>query len=207
MVRENIVFVSGSSRGIGKAIARLLLEEEYIVVINGKNKKSLDKTFGEFNKVFSNKVFSFHGDLTDEKVIKKLKNFIKKKFKIMDHLICNIGDGKSKKGLNESNQEFRQSFEVNFFNAVMLTKEMVSLLSHKKSNNKSITFISSIVALEYIDCPISYSCSKASLNIYSKSLSKVLGSKNIRVNTISPGNIIFDGSTWDKKIKKNPNFY
>ena len=87
----------------------------------------------------------------------------------------------------------------------MLSKELTPIMITNKTKNKSITFISSITALEYIDCPISYSCSKSSLNTYSKSLSKILGPKNIRVNTISPGNILFEGSTWDKKIKNNKN--
>ena len=126
-----------------------------------------------------------------------------KKCGSINHLVCNIGSGKSKTGLDESIEEFRNMFEINFFNAVMLTKQLLPLIVSNESKNKSITFISSIAGIEYLDCPISYSCAKSSLSVFSKALSKTLGSDGIRVNTISPGNILFEGSTWDQKISKD----
>jgi len=205
MKKNKIVFISGSSRGIGKEIAKFLLESGYTVIINGRKDSSLNKTFKEFSNLFPNKVFSIKADIALEKDIIKIKNSVIKNFGSIDHLVSNVGSGKSKLGLDESIKEFKNMFDINFFNAVMLSKELIPIMLPKKTKNKSITFISSIAGLEYIDCPISYSCSKASLNIYSKSLSKVLGPKNIRVNTISPGNILFEGSTWDKKIKNDKN--
>ena len=62
--------------------------------------------------------------------------------------------------------------------------------------------ISSIAGIEYISAPISYSASKSAVNTLIKNLSKIYGDK-IRINGVSPGNILFDGSVWDKKLKKN----
>ena len=59
--------------------------------------------------------------------------------------------------------------------------------------------------MEVIDkAPITYSVSKAALNAYIRSISFVLGKKKIRINGVVPGNIIFEGSVWDNKNKKNP---
>ena len=59
--------------------------------------------------------------------------------------------------------------------------------------------------MEYIDgAPMGYSIAKSALNFYIKLISKELANKNITINGIVPGNIIFKGSTWDLKTKKNP---
>jgi 3-oxoacyl-[acyl-carrier protein] reductase len=203
MKKNKIIFVSGSSRGIGKGIAKHLLKNDYSVIINGRNEVTLNDSFKELSKISNDKIFSIRGDITKSNDISMIKTFIDKEFGSINHLVCNVGSGKSKTGLDESITEFRNMFEINFFNAVMLTKELLPSIINNKSKNKSITFISSIAGIEYLDCPISYSCAKSSLNVFSKSLSKTLGPNSIRVNTISPGNIFFEGSTWDKEINKD----
>jgi len=205
MKKNNIVFVTGSSKGIGKGIAKYLLSKDFNVIINGRNKTALDKTFNELSKDSKSNLYSIQGDVSKEKDVLVMKKFIQDKFGGINHLVCNVGSGRSKIGLKESMNEFREMFEVNFFNAVLVSKTFIPLMKKVKSSNKTITYISSIASLEYIDCPISYSCAKSSLNVFSKSLSKTLGQEKIRVNTISPGNILFEGSTWDKKIKNDKN--
>ena len=74
-----------------------------------------------------------------------------------------------------------------------------------KKNVSKIICISSICGLEHIEgAPIGYSVAKSALNFYIKLISKELANKKITINGIIPGNIIFKGSTWDSKIKKNP---
>lgn len=203
MKKNSIVLITGSSKGIGKGVAKYLLSKDYKVIINGRNKSSLQKTFKELSKDSKDNLYVVQGDVSKDNDVIAIKEFIQDKFGGINHLICNIGSGKSKIGLSESMDEFRTMFDINFFNAVLISKTLIPLIKKFNSSNKTITYISSIAGLEYINCPISYSCAKASLNVFSKSLSKTLGSDKIRVNTISPGNILFDGSTWDKKIAEN----
>ena len=193
MKKNKIIFISGSSKGIGKGIAKYLLKSDYSVIINGRNEDTLNKTFNELSQISNDQIFSIRGDITKSNDISMIKTFIEKNFGYINHLVCNVGSGKSKTGLDESISEFRDMFEINFFNAVMLTKKLLPSIVNNKSKNKSITFISSIAGIEYLDCPISYSCAKSSLNVFSKSLSKTLGADGIRVNTIYPGNIFFEG--------------
>ena len=64
--------------------------------------------------------------------------------------------------------------------------------------------MSSICGSELIKgAPITYSVSKAALNFYAKSISHYLGPQGVKINVISPGNLMFKNSVWDKKIKKN----
>ena len=65
----------------------------------------------------------------------------------------------------------------------------------------NIIFISSIAGCESIQAPLGYSAAKAALLSASKTLSNLLASKNIRVNSISPGNILFEGGSWDENLK------
>ena len=67
-----------------------------------------------------------------------------------------------------------------------------------------IVCISSICGNNVIKgAPIPYSVSKAALNAYVKCSANLFGEKGIRINAIAPGNILFEGSSWDKKIKQN----
>ena len=67
-----------------------------------------------------------------------------------------------------------------------------------------ILCISSICGKEYVKgAPVAYSVAKAALNNFVKFQSEILAERSIRINAIAPGNIIFKGSSWEKKIKNN----
>ena len=67
-----------------------------------------------------------------------------------------------------------------------------------------ILCISSIAGVEYLPAPTSYSVAKSALNAYVKSISFPLAKDKIRINSVSPGNIYFEGSVWSKKMEKSP---
>ena len=68
-----------------------------------------------------------------------------------------------------------------------------------------IVCISSIAGIDRTGAPVPYSIAKAAINMYVKGMSKHLASQGIRINAVAPGNIMFGGSVWEKKMKKNPN--
>ena len=84
----------------------------------------------------------------------------------------------------------------------------LKLIGHNdllSKNKGKIVCISSICGLEVIPgAPVTYSVSKSALNSYVKSMSFPLSRRGISINAIAPGNILFDGSTWDQKTKSNP---
>ena len=89
-------------------------------------------------------------------------------------------------------------FHVNFFSSINIIEKFKNDI---KKSNGSIVCISSICGQEVIDgAPITYSVCKAALNSYVKSISRPFGKLNIRINAIAPGNILFKGSVWDKKL-------
>lgn len=193
MHKKKTIFISASSSGIGYHLAKKYKSIGYNVIINGKSLSKLKKASESLDQCKY-----FVGDLTDKKRINKIVKEIKKNYKYIDVLICNLGNSNFKK----NNDNFEHAFKYNFFSATNLIDYSKAIL---KKNISKIICISSICGLEYIDgAPIGYSIAKSALNFYVKLISKELAKKNITINGIVPGNIIFKGSTWDLKIRKNP---
>src|SRR3990167_1711673 len=97
-LKDKISLVSGSSRGIGKAIAYGLLKEGAIVYLTGKNEEILNNTYEDFKAQFDGRVYKFCGDLTDTKIIKDLITTITIEQKKLDTAVVNIGSGRFKPG-------------------------------------------------------------------------------------------------------------
>jgi NAD(P)-dependent dehydrogenase (short-subunit alcohol dehydrogenase family) len=104
----------------------------------------------------------------------------------------------------EKKEDWDKSFKENFFSSVNLIKILEKKLMKTKG---MIICISSICGVEYIKgAPITYSVSKSALNTFVKIYSKILGPKGVKINAIAPGNILFAGSVWEKKLKKNKRY-
>tara|TARA_B100001057_G_scaffold499985_1_gene612829 strand:+ start:11127 stop:11867 length:741 start_codon:yes stop_codon:yes gene_type:complete len=189
------VFITGSSSGIGAEIAKKFISLGDKVVINGRDKKKLEKVKAEINAIGSVKAdFSINSQA--ENGILKAADILKK----FDILICNVGSGKSVKPGNETHSEWEKVFNQNLWSAISAIDFSKKYMAPKSS----IICISSICGMEAIkNAPVTYSVSKAALNAYIKSISFFLGKRQIRINGISPGNILFDDSVWEKNIKKN----
>ena len=191
------ILVTGSSSGIGLEIAKgFANEHNCTIALNGRNAKKLKKASKNFKNVIVEK-----GDISKISVAKKITKNILKKMGGLDILVCNVGSGKSSKPGKENYLDWEKSLRLNFFSAINIINETKNALIKSKG---CIVCISSICGIEYVEgAPITYSVAKSALNSFVKFYSKILGPKGVRINAIAPGNIMFKGSTWDKKIKKN----
>jgi 3-oxoacyl-[acyl-carrier protein] reductase len=202
------VLVTGSGSGIGRGIAEGFLKEGASVIITDLNKKSLFKTEEEFSNQYSKeKILSFLGDLNNPDILELLYQFIIEKVGGLDHLVCNIGSGKSVPPLEEDVPEFQRMLDINLLNAVGIVNQLYPLLEKSISKDAcfpSVTFVGSICGVETLGCPVAYASAKSALVSYAKNISFPLGRKGIRVNVVSPGNIMFPGSTWEKKFEEDP---
>ena len=190
---QKTALVTGASRGIGYGIACALLENGYKVAINAR-------TFGDFKG--SNDFIQIKGDVSiTEKAANIIDVAIEKLGKI-DLIICNVGSGSSALAGNEIYPDWQKSFSKNFFSS---TNIIEASREHLKSTKGSIVCISSICGIEYIDgAPTTYSVAKSALNFYIKLTAKNLAKYGIRLNGLALGNILFEESVWDNKIKKDP---
>lgn len=194
-LKNKNVLITGSSRGIGFGIASAFINEGCNVLVNSRSDIDLSK----FPK--SDKISKSMADVTTADGIKNLQSSVKTFFNDqIDILICNVGSGTSAAAGKETFDDWQKSFNTNFFS----TTNVIEALRHKVvKNSGSITCISSICGLEQLGAPLTYSAAKAALNSYVVGLSKVIGKDGIRINAVAPGNILFDGSVWDRKVKEN----
>ncbi|MBI4823873.1 MAG: SDR family oxidoreductase [Nitrospirae bacterium] len=193
--------VSGSSRGIGKAIAYGLLKEGAIVYLTGRDKEALDSTYRDLSSQFGNSVYKFNGDLSLTETIKTLIETVLREQGRLDIAIANIGSGRSKVGWDVEDSYWHEGFDINFYPAVRLIRESIRVMKEQASG--SIVAVSSIAGCEAIPAPIPYSAAKTALLSFVKNVSALVASDGIRVNAISPGNVYFEGGTWDRKLKED----
>ena len=119
----------------------------------------------------------------------------------LDILVCNVGDGTSALPGKENSKDWQTMFDINLQSATNVISAAKDELSKSKG---SIICVSSIAGLNVLGAPIPYSAMKSALNTFVKCSARPLGQQNIRINAIAPGNIIFEGSVWQKKKKTNP---
>mgnify|MGYP000437774066 CR=1 FL=1 len=192
---SKVVLVTGSSSGLGLAIARTLHEEGCNVIINGRSPSALAAALASFE----GRVTAVVGDVTSNEDCQNIAKEIESKFSKLDILICNVGSGSSVPPGEEDPAEWGRMFGLNFFSAT----NMIEASKRLFSDGGSIVCVSSICGLEVLGAPLTYSSAKAALNHYVKGIARPLAEQNIRVNAIAPGNLLFEGSVWEKKIKEN----
>ena len=198
-----VAFITGSSRGIGRAIAAAFLAEGARVIITGRDNTSLNKTSKELSKKYGEaSIVSCQGDMTQADIITGCLEVAMKKFGKIDILVANVGTGKSKPGLEADRDEWEKMLNLNLLGGLETAREIVPVMQKNRTGN--IVFVSSIAGLERSASPLPYAAAKAALFSLSKNLSQLLARDNIRVNAVAPGNIMFEGGRWEEIIKERP---
>jgi 3-oxoacyl-[acyl-carrier protein] reductase len=202
-LHDHVAFVAGSSRGIGRAIAERLLTEGARVVVTGRDPQALRLAVETLETPANrDRLLPISGDLSDASIIAGALQRTVSRFGRIDHMVANLGTGTGESGWELEESQWHRLFEQNFFAATRLTQ---SVLPHLLANENggSVLFISSIVGIEASAAPLPYSAAKAALLNYSKNLARRLGGKNIRVNSICPGNVRFPGGTWQRRLDED----
>lgn len=194
--------ITASTDGIGYATARRFLEEGACVLINGRNehkaddkRKLLEKEFGK------DRVFLYVGDTTVEEDIMKLHQYAGKIFSHIDCIVANVGSGKSVTESNLDIEGWKKSFNINLFSAVKLIQEFDDLW--ESSTGGSIVAVSSLAAYNRISAPYAYAAAKQGISVFSKYLSDDYADRNIRVNSVIPGNVYYEGGRWEELMRRD----
>jgi 3-oxoacyl-[acyl-carrier protein] reductase len=196
---DKVAFVAGSSRGIGRAIARAFLTEGACVVVTGRQAVSLAQTAAAFEAEFgASRILACPGDLSQSEHIAAALACTRARWGRIDSVVANIGSGTAKPGWQLSQADWDGVFEVNLWSSARLLEAMVPAMVQAQGG--SIIFIASIVGLESVNAPLPYSAAKAALVHLSKNLARQVGQYGIRVNCVAPGNILFSGGSWEQKL-------
>lgn len=193
--RKGVGLVTGSTSGLGRKVADYLADRLFYVGINGRDFDKTHKIAGE-----NASYFPLPFDTTDLNAClaasKEFSNSIGK----LDFLVCNVGGGSIKPELSMQ-ERIEAMIALNLISSYNVVEAFSDIL---KDSFAKVILISSIATTGKTDAPLEYVIAKSALNAYGIQKAKILGRRGITVNLISPGNLMFPGSVWDRRIKSSP---
>ena len=199
-LKDKVALVTGASRGIGKRIALALAVEGAKLCICARSADALKEVAGEIEGK-GGEVEAVAQDVTTPEGAEAVVAAAKERFGGVDVLINNVGGSKWTPFVEIDDQEWNDIINLSFLSAVRVTR--AAMPSMEQRGGGSIINISSIFGRES-GGPISYNASKAAMISMGANLAIEVAKKNIRVNTVAPGSIIFPGGSWERRMKENP---
>ncbi len=194
-------FISGSTQGIGFAIAQQLLREGASVIINGRNKEKTEKAKKQLEKQFPEAgILGIAADFKNKDEVSRLLEILPE----VDILVNNLGIFDIAEFEEIPDAEWYRYFEINVMSAVRLSRKLLPQMQQK--NWGRIIFISSESGVNVPEHMIHYGMTKAALSAVANGLSKLTKGTEITVNTILGGPTYSDGvSKAVEQIASNQN--
>ena len=191
MERKN-VFITGGSRGIGKAIAKKFAQNGYDVIVNyvseNTNLEELEKELKNGQEEI--RTLFVKGDVTDVASCTEMVEQITKEFGKLDVVINNAGITKDGLLMRMKEEDFDKVLDINLKGTFHICKQVVPIMMKQKHGK--IVNISSVVGIAGNAGQSNYAASKAGIIGFTKSLAKELASRNILANCVAPGFIRTD---------------
>ena len=199
---KKVIWITGASSGIGKALSIKFAQEGWIVAASARREGLLQ----ELNRINKN-IHSFPLDVTNPEQCKKVFENIIKKFSDIEISIFGTGihDPNSEKKFNL--EKIRKIMEVNYFGTMNSINSVYDYYNDKKSGQISV--ISSVAGYRGLPAAGAYCASKSALTSFTESLRFEMTRKNVRVSLVSPGFIktpMTDQNDFPMPMIKSPEF-
>lgn len=207
-LQDKVAIITGGSKGIGAAIAKSFAAEGAKIVVNfASSKKDADEIVKQIADN-GGVAIAVQADVSKQADISFLFEETKTAFGKVDILVNNAGIYQFKPIELITEESFHQHFNINVLGSLLAIREAVKYFGDKGGSIINISAAASKMPL--INGSI-YSASKAALDAITISLSKELGAKNIRINSILPGGVETErahdegvvGSDFEKRMVKN----
>jgi 3-oxoacyl-[acyl-carrier protein] reductase len=202
-LKDKIAVVTGSSRGIGLAIARSLASEGCRVSISARGEPRLNEAREGLEVVAGDpdRVLAVATDLTREEGVHEVVERTVTAFGGIDILVNNVGAAGGGGLLETSDEQWQEAFDQTLFPAVRASRMVVPHMQRRGGG--VIVVIASIYGRE-AGGRMTYNAVKAAEISLAKSLAQQLAPSNIRVNSVSPGSILFEGGSWWRRQQADP---
>ena len=187
-LEQKNVFITGSSRGIGLAIAHKFASLGANVVLNSRGEISKE-LLAEF-KPYGVKVLAISGDVSDFADAKRMVDQAIEELGSIDVLVNNAGITQDTLMLKMTEEDFEKVLKVNLTGAFNMTQSVLKPMI--KAREGAIINMSSVVGLMGNIGQANYAASKAGLIGFTKSVAREVANRNVRVNAIAPGMIESD---------------
>lgn len=204
---DKVVFIAGGSRGIGRAIARAFADEGARVAFAGRDGQHLDAARRELvdTGLPAERILAIRGDMTDAGEIAAALDHVEAEFGALDAVVANVGDGRAKGGYVLDRTDWESVLNVNLLSGVLLASAALPRLTARARG--SLTLITSIAGMEAIRAPVPYAAAKAALTMAMTEYARQVGGDGVRVNAVAPGNVLFPGGSWERKLAERPGIF
>jgi len=200
-LRDRVSLVTGSTRGIGRAVAEKLASAGSTVIITGTSGERAKAVAEEISQKHGVKAYGVEMNLLSEESITKAFEEIYSLVEGIDILVNNAGITRDKLFLRMGLQDWEDVLKVNLTGTFLVTQN--SLRKMIKQRWGRIVNISSVVGFTGNVGQVNYSTTKAGLIGFTKSLAKELAPRNVLVNAVAPGFIETDmTAVLSEEIKK-----
>ena len=191
-LKDKVAVITGSSRGIGAAIALKLAKEGANIVLNyhsDSSKKYVDELIEKIEE-YNQEVIAVQADVSKLDEAKKLIDKALNKFSKIDILVNNAGINSDNLLLRMSEDEWDKVMNVNLKGVFNCTKAAIK--SMMKNRQGKIINLTSVVGIRGNAGQANYSASKAGVIGFTKSIARELAGRNITANAVAPGFITTD---------------
>ena len=193
--------VTGGTRGLGRAIVERLVDEGCAVALCARTSSAVEQTLEELR----GRGAVVHGaavDVTDEDALTAFVRSSAQALGGLDLLVANAGGAAGSPAFAETSaQDWRTSFDLNVVHAAVAVR--AALPSLAASDAASVVVISSVSGSRP-QPKAQYAAAKAAEIALAASLARELGPQGIRVNTLSPGSVLFEGGSWARRRDADP---
>ena len=191
-LKNKVAVITGASKGIGAGIAKAYGAEGASVVVNySSDKEGAERVVNEIT-ANGGKAIAIHASVAVADDVKRLFKEAKDAYGKIDILVNNAGVFNFEPIETISEEEFHRQFNINVLGTILATQQAV--LNFNDADGGSIINVSSIISDNPMAQSLVYSATKGAVDTIAVALSKELGSRNIRVNTLAPGGVSTEGS-------------
>jgi len=197
-----VAIVTGSTRGLGLAIATALAEEGSSVTICARGEEGLSAATPKLKALApANRILALRADVSTEAGAAEVVTRTVETFGGLDILVNNVGVAKGAGIVDTTDREWQEAFDQTLFPAIRASRLAVPHL--RRRGGGSIVMIASIWGRES-GGRMAYNAVKAAEISLAKAMAQQLARDNIRVNSVAPGSILFPGGSWDRRVKEDP---
>jgi 3-oxoacyl-[acyl-carrier protein] reductase len=196
-----VALVTGGSRGLGYAAAQALVAEGANLLICARGEDALKRAAADLQKVAAgSRVAAVAADVSTDDGARTVIDAAIKAFGRIDVVVNNVGLGKGADIEATTDAEWQEAFDQTLFPAIRITRLAVP---HLRIQGGAIVIVSSIFGRES-GGRMTYNAVKAAEISLAKSLAQQLAKDQIRVVSIAPGSILFEGGSWWKRQQADP---
>ena len=201
-LKDRVAIVTGASKGLGFASARALVDEGCRVVICARTPSTLQEARRRLAEASAgDRVLAVTTDVSTDAGVVTLIDRAVEVFGGIDVLVNNVGIARGGTLLDTTDELWQEAFDYTLMPAVWASRLAVPHMSRRGGG--SIIMIASIYGRE-AGGRMTYNAVKAAEISLAKSLAQQLAPMNIRVNSVSPGSILFEGGSWWKRQQDDP---